>query len=30
LGMLAPFALLTGVALYGAFRPFVVLSSKEW
>jgi uncharacterized membrane protein YoaK (UPF0700 family) len=30
LAMLAPFALLTAVALYGAFRPFVALSSKEW
>jgi uncharacterized membrane protein YoaK (UPF0700 family) len=30
LAMLAPFALLTTVALYGAFRPFVALSSKEW
>jgi uncharacterized membrane protein YoaK (UPF0700 family) len=30
LAMLAPFALLAAVALYGAFRSFVVLSSKEW
>ncbi len=30
LGMLAPFALLAAIALYGAFRPFLVLSSKEW
>ncbi len=30
LGMLAPFALLAAIALYGAFRPFFALSSKEW
>jgi uncharacterized membrane protein YoaK (UPF0700 family) len=30
LGMLAPLALLTSIALYGAFRPFVALASKEW
>ena len=30
LGMLAPFGVLTAIALYGAFRPFLTLSSKEW
>jgi uncharacterized membrane protein YoaK (UPF0700 family) len=29
LGMLAPLALLTAIALYGAFRPFLALS-EEW
>lgn len=29
LGMLAPFALLTSIALYGAFRPFLALN-EEW
>jgi uncharacterized membrane protein YoaK (UPF0700 family) len=30
LGMLAPFGLLTAIALYGAFRPLLPLSSEEW
>jgi uncharacterized membrane protein YoaK (UPF0700 family) len=30
LGMLAPFVLLTSIALYGAFRPFLQLSGEEW
>ena len=28
--MLAPFALLAGISLYGAFRPLLPLSTKEW
>jgi uncharacterized membrane protein YoaK (UPF0700 family) len=30
LGMVAPFALLLAIALYGAFRPFLPLSNDEW
>ncbi len=30
LAMLAPFALLSAIALYGAFRPLLPLSSDEW
>ena len=30
LAMLAPFTLLSAIALYGAFRPFLPLSSDEW
>jgi uncharacterized membrane protein YoaK (UPF0700 family) len=29
LGMLAPFAVLTSIALYGTFRPFLALYSDE-
>jgi uncharacterized membrane protein YoaK (UPF0700 family) len=28
--MLAPFGLLAGISLYGAFRPLLPLSTKEW
>ncbi len=30
LGMVAPFALLSAIALYGAFRPLIPLSADEW
>ena len=30
LGMLAPFGLLTAIALYGVFRPMLPMSTKEW
>jgi len=30
LAMVAPFALLASIALYGAFRPLLPLSSEEW
>lgn len=30
LGMIAPFVLLSAIALYGAFRPLIPLSSDEW
>jgi uncharacterized membrane protein YoaK (UPF0700 family) len=30
LGMIAPLTVLTAVALYGAFRPFIQLSGDEW
>ncbi len=30
LGMLAPFSVLTAIALYGAFRPFLTLRLQEW
>ncbi len=30
LAMLAPFALLTSIALYGVFRPLLPLSAEEW
>jgi len=30
LGMVAPFVLLLAIALYGAFRPFLPISTDEW
>ncbi len=30
LAMLAPFGLLAGISLYGAFRPLLPLSTEEW